>query len=1384
MANLRGLSSVGLRFSRTSLPTDPTHLFRGEPQSPINERLLQAKNYLADQDASRKPSGKWFVEASEISEYVQYIKNNKFSCDAELLKAVETILELHDEWGKIQKANAGEEDLCCGKKDVGSKISTRLISSEVKEVIEGEKEAMGMLSQTRTDACPFTVEREKDQQEFLQAMRKEAGVNREKVDEKSNLLWVESRAYQWARREPGLIPYWMHPTKGILRIAVLEENDRRFSGALVRTRSLSTKHDERDQQLRRLVRAQWISPKLMRKEMQINKLFGLLRAKGMTMATEPYPDNPEIAKVKWYLTYLLFDFMPSGPYDKRKKEHKLIEAEDKDCQKATEEFWKEFWRWMDNLMAQEEIQVEKFTPGPIHTIEESLIYYRRLPERMRLRESDIPQGVLEIQAVKEIHEEEVYDEKNNPLLFFKHMPQDLQDLLTKLRQKHSEAKGGESHLEGRFLAGFTQWYNKISKKHWSEWASAIQVEEQVVRQTAKGERGREEDETATKTRDPLEFVPKAERRGIRRAAIELALNLLATNQEQHRPRDRFRILELPPPYQPPPEEVPMSLALDPTQRKIELDPFNFTKKLIGYREEKDSDYRISRDCRNFKNPENLIPPPANYNGPFTVISVDDVQKAAKKRHFFLAQVYVRLTKAGESAPRPILQRMLLEIQNGIDMQNKQEHPLYDEKELSDGDIELLNEIAQPSWDESSSDLREVPEFTGLSDKEQLRLQEFEADLNRIPFIPLWSPFYLEASDILHNECSNEYCDEKFWRQKQYNCREKTQAGIQLQTLLHGEEREYGERSTCINDKRLNGSTGHIWTIDEARRYLTILHIANRIHFEDDAEDVAQQLVARVPLTGHPENIYVLSREEASRSPGVYRGSENRLEVRYNVDGDVGAPILQPNKFYHFLKIAFRLGRSISALLPILAGGNDDGQENHLADQWQAILDTVQNIMPTITKAHHYETKAPLVNHPHLSLQELVRDLDKITPELAKEYGVVVDDNLEDKQAAALLQMQILEEANNNWEARFPENEHVWDFATPKVEYFNKLSNSNQAMTKTRSRRFFNMRRFPLCYQSEATQNLIKSSGPVVEEKPKQNAERATRIQPDDDTGVEGGHPMEMYKGMNQPSLFPSGKAPYEQAFLNWRMKRDLKDVPEIQLKEAKILFNRKPKSPKEDLITDSRLPGLPENWKSINVLRGEQEAQGVEAAQIVIGCPYAALQERYHSQSEIDMLNRMEAYSKEQVRIAETRKAVEKHLRKSYNTQTVQVQTTAEKDLGLSRYVPWQGLAPSAQISAAPRTSSRRIKIEPPISRPVCAIRRLQPGGDPAGKRLESAAENLDKEKTSADDHRPDNSQPFQNTRSKSQSPTKRLSTSSQQSRSPRKKARFVTGVTESDSSG
>ena len=132
----------------------------------------------------------------------------------------------------------------------------------------------------------------------------------------------------------------------------------------------------------------------------------------------------------------------------------------------------------------------------------------------------------------------------------------------------------------------------------------------------------------------IEFTGKAERRGVQRAAIEIALNLLATNQEQHRPDDRFRIVEIPPPYQPQQSTTALSLPLEPWNRPIEQDPFKYSRRLTEYRQWKDSDYNLGRSQVINQNPVRLAPP-LNYNGPFVAATGDDITEAVRRRQILL-----------------------------------------------------------------------------------------------------------------------------------------------------------------------------------------------------------------------------------------------------------------------------------------------------------------------------------------------------------------------------------------------------------------------------------------------------------------------------------------------------------------------------------------------------------------------------------------------------------------------------------------------------------------------------------------------------------------------------------------------------------------------------
>jgi len=123
--------------------------------------------------------------------------------------------EVHRDWQAREEKGAADT-VCCDAPSI-LPISSRLLSAEIVRKLQEERAAMGLVTQMRDDHAPFTVEREKDQAAFLNAMKKDAAADPETIDKSRNLPWVESRAYSWALKDPALIPYWMHPIKGILK---------------------------------------------------------------------------------------------------------------------------------------------------------------------------------------------------------------------------------------------------------------------------------------------------------------------------------------------------------------------------------------------------------------------------------------------------------------------------------------------------------------------------------------------------------------------------------------------------------------------------------------------------------------------------------------------------------------------------------------------------------------------------------------------------------------------------------------------------------------------------------------------------------------------------------------------------------------------------------------------------------------------------------------------------------------------------------------------------------------------------------------------------------------------------------------------------------------
>jgi hypothetical protein len=203
------ISSSGQTAGIESEPAPPT--FKGHPQPPPDERLQEAKTYLADEDVNRNLSFKGRL--TQIEEYLKDLEENQTPRDEKLFRDVKTMATVQREWmDHYMDAPPCDKDPC--KPTYTSNISHRLVSKESGQKLREEKESMGLANQMREDHAPFSIERN-DHLDFLDKLKKDESENPDTIDEETNLLWVENRAYGWALREPSLIPVWLHPRLGL-----------------------------------------------------------------------------------------------------------------------------------------------------------------------------------------------------------------------------------------------------------------------------------------------------------------------------------------------------------------------------------------------------------------------------------------------------------------------------------------------------------------------------------------------------------------------------------------------------------------------------------------------------------------------------------------------------------------------------------------------------------------------------------------------------------------------------------------------------------------------------------------------------------------------------------------------------------------------------------------------------------------------------------------------------------------------------------------------------------------------------------------------------------------------------------------------------------------
>lgn len=312
---------------------------------------------------------------------------------------------------------------------------------------------------------------------------------------------------------------------------------------------------------------------------------------------------------------------------------------------------------------------------------------------------------------------------------------------------------------------------------------------------------------ASDTTGTTDFTGKAERRGVQRAAIELALILLATNSEQLRPHDKFRRVRIPSDPQPFPEEVPLRLPLAPHERPLEMPMYKYTNIMRKYRQRKDHDYQAARKQAIEACPSKIAPQ-ENHLGPSTAKSYELLETELQERRRNLIDLQGDLNEAERLAPRPLIRRLLLRVNQGLQIKDtNSRQSLYDDEPLSSSDIAILQNIADPSW---YYDVQEYPNsIPGINMEFFL---EFSRDIQAVMSdIPFWEPNLVQPPAPDADEASQ-------FQQHPYNRQEASMNTILLVDLLQR-----------VNKMRLGiHEFAPPWSIEDAKRYLSIMHNADRI----------------------------------------------------------------------------------------------------------------------------------------------------------------------------------------------------------------------------------------------------------------------------------------------------------------------------------------------------------------------------------------------------------------------------------------------------------------------------------------------------------------------------------------------------------------------------
>lgn len=320
--------------------------------------------------------------------------------------------------------------------------------------------------------------------------------------------------------------------------------------------------------------------------------------------------------------------------------------------------------------------------------------------------------------------------------------------------------------------------------------------------------------------NPAEYLDMAVKRGTRRAAVEMALHLVADNLEQYRPGDRFRKAFMSVKPRPPMKEVPLCRALEHLERPAKLDTLNFTKVMRAYRQWKDQQHYDSRQSYTSQN-ANSESPPSNYLGPFTLASEKEAKARTNDRNNRMIFLRDKLAEAQKLAPRPLLHHVLALIERGIFNEVPRDGSL-EEATVSVKDLSRLMELARPSWENRpeippmTNDPEDWPSDQNLIDNYR-RQNDFDRDVDKVlKVLPLWDPVL--RSHNLSEDITMLTDEEAVLRLSQRPYDESpSRQGMPVDDFIH-----------VMNCRILNKTSRSPWTNKEGMQHLRVLHKFGRI----------------------------------------------------------------------------------------------------------------------------------------------------------------------------------------------------------------------------------------------------------------------------------------------------------------------------------------------------------------------------------------------------------------------------------------------------------------------------------------------------------------------------------------------------------------------------